>query len=226
MFFRYRGRLKFESEARAARYYELLTKAADSWYSFVPEELELVGNVVEFKSGGNFAGYGVCEKTKDLINEAARDAASGSVDVDEGDSADDLWNRERISVAHLKKLREKNLRERAKRGFLDYRLTGELRFAAAETATEFLDKLSTDASERESLLDLMESQGRTPKLARAGDRVIFDDAVTAKPAVFEIYFKLLEEFAARAAGGGLEIAAADVYGNPRGVRRLDAGEDG
>ncbi len=50
MFFKYKGRLKFESEARAADYYELLTNTTDSWYSFVPEDIELAGNVIEFKS--------------------------------------------------------------------------------------------------------------------------------------------------------------------------------
>jgi hypothetical protein len=96
MFFRYKGYLSFADEAQAARYYGILTTGNNSWFSFAPEELELVGATIRFKADGNYNSYSSCEDTKDLLYEAARNAVEGEIEVDEGDSEDNLWNLESI----------------------------------------------------------------------------------------------------------------------------------
>jgi hypothetical protein len=99
MFFRYKGYLEFGSEADARKYFDILRNDDESWYRGIPEELEIVSKKIRFKSNGNFNSYGSCEKTKDLIYEAARHAVRGSVKVDEGDSEKDIWNKELIPAS-------------------------------------------------------------------------------------------------------------------------------
>jgi hypothetical protein len=96
MFFRYKGYLSFADEAEAAKYYGILTTDDDSWFSFVPEELELDGATIRFKANGNFNSYSSCEETKSLLYKAAQSAVEGEIEVDEGDGEDNLWNLESI----------------------------------------------------------------------------------------------------------------------------------
>jgi hypothetical protein len=142
MFFRYDGSLSFESETKAQEYYKLLTADADSWFRSAPDYLELSGETITFKNIGNFNSYSSCEKTKDLINEAARNATKGKVKVDEGDGEDNLWNKELISVASLRKQQRKRIAPANK----IYKFTGQLQFADEETAKAICKTLLTDAA--------------------------------------------------------------------------------
>jgi hypothetical protein len=99
MFFRYKGFLEFETEAEAKRHFDILTGEDDSWFLGVPKELELDQGTIRFQANGNFNSYLSCEKTKDLIYEAARSAIKGRVNVDEGDDEDKIWNMEFIPAS-------------------------------------------------------------------------------------------------------------------------------
>jgi len=99
MFFRYKGSLTFESEAKAAEFYDFLTNGDDSWFGIARNDLELSKKTLRFRADGNFNSYGSCEATKDLIYEAARKALRGAVKVDEGDGEKSIWNRELIPAS-------------------------------------------------------------------------------------------------------------------------------
>jgi hypothetical protein len=46
MFFRYKGYLEFGTEAKARKYYDILTNDDDSWYRGIPEELEIASKKI------------------------------------------------------------------------------------------------------------------------------------------------------------------------------------
>jgi len=59
LYFKYTGYLEFSTAAEAGKYYDILTKAEESWFSFVPpgeysRELEIAGKKLKFKNDGNF----------------------------------------------------------------------------------------------------------------------------------------------------------------------------
>jgi hypothetical protein len=200
MFFRYDGYLSFESEEKAQKYYKILTADANSWFYNAPEDLELTESTIKFKRIGNFNSYSSCERTKDLIEEAASNANKGSVKVDEGDGEDNLWNKELISAASLRKQKQKLL-EPPK----TYKYSGQLKFADEETAKATCKRLLTDSVNSVFSNFKRECEGDKRKIRFNKKDLIIDAQCTVSGKLFKKTEKLLKEISAQSTGGEIKI---------------------
>lgn len=138
MYFRCYGYFQFESETIAMQNFELLRTTEDNRYHYSPEELEIIGTTINFKSTGNFSSYVTCEKTCDLVYKIAENSYNGDVKIDEGDNEKDLWSWRSYKV------RVKTLSYTHTNPKKSFRFKGDLAFENEDLAKETCKLLMTD----------------------------------------------------------------------------------
>lgn len=138
MYFRCYGYLQFESETAAMQNFELLRTTEDNRYHYSPEELELTGATIRFKTTGNFSSYSTCEATCDLLYEVAEKSYNGDVKIDEGDGEKNLWS------WRLYRVRAKTLYYDHTKPEKSFKCKGELEFENEELAKNACKLLTTD----------------------------------------------------------------------------------